>query len=58
LPRRRRPVVNVWTILAVLVFYIAYTSYSRGDTQTSAVLAVVGLLLIYMGLSGGTKYEL
>lgn len=58
LSRRRRSIVNVWTVLALVVFYVAYTSYSRGDVQTGALLLVIGVLLTYIGLSRGTRYEL
>jgi high-affinity Fe2+/Pb2+ permease len=58
LPKRQRSIVNVWTVLAVILFYGAYTSYSQGNTQTALLLTLVGALLAYMGLSGGTKYEL
>jgi hypothetical protein len=55
---RHRPIITIWTILAVVVFYFAYVTYSRGDQQPALVLALVGVLLTYMGLSGGTKYEI
>jgi hypothetical protein len=57
LPKRRKSIVNVWTILAIVVFYFAYVSYVRADVRTAAVFVVVALLFVYLGLSGGTKYE-
>ena len=56
-PYRRR-FLNAWAIVAVFVFYAGFTSYSHGDVQVSVILVAVGFLLMYMGLAGGTKYEL
>jgi hypothetical protein len=51
--KKKRPsILNIWTILSIIVFYLAYNSYSRGDITASTVLGIVGGILVVYGLRG------